>query len=304
MRILIFIYSALSLISGCTSSTQYHIATIDIGQIDKLGNINVQIDSLENGLLTVDIYPEPWRYISISSNIAAAQYSTPPPPSGTSPGQAAAVGVAGSLIGSLIASEMAKSQAQKEAQAPAQPLIDALSTLEIEPDIQKKISEIIQVSDFAINRELTSGEELESDSAHLNLSPSIKLSNTLSVLKFNINAELRDKSNKLVYQNSVEYWSEESTNTVKSENLSYWKSEDMEAFLNELNLAIAYTASYLAQSLSNTLPEEEKQQKTLKVASDNSWVMLRGNLLSDNDSGCVVIRDLRGNIKIIRGKLL
>lgn len=304
MRILIYIFVTISFISGCSNTAKYHIESVDAQKISQLDKITLQLMPLEDGPLTVDIYPEPWRYISVSSNMAAAQYSAPPPTPGTSPGQAAAAGAAVALIGTLIASEMVKSQAQKEAQTPAQPLIDALSILEIELETQKKISHSILISDFALNDRIIVGESPETHSAQLVLSPSIKLSNALNVLKFNINAELRDRDNILIFRNSIEYWSEGTAHTSKAENLVYWQSEDLKAFFSELDAAIKYTVGYLTQSLNATLPEQEENQKTHKVVSDNGWVMVRGNLLLDDDGGCVVVKDLRGNIKIIRGELL
>ncbi|WP_444929081.1 hypothetical protein ACJJIF_14690 [Microbulbifer sp. SSSA002] len=302
-NIILLLFVAL-LSSGCVKTANYHIATIDIDKLDRLQGISLKVSSLENGPLTVDIHPEPWRYTSISANMAAAQYSAPPPPPGTSPGQAAAAGVAGSLIGTLIASEMAKSQAQREAQLPAQSLIDELSTLKIEQVGQDKIYSRFLLSDFALDKGVVTEGEGDKKNTRLMISPSIKLTNSLDVLKFNLNTELKGKKNKLIYKNSIEYWSGGTTNISKSENLDYWQREGLEAFLSELDIAIDFTVGYLAGSLNNSLPIEEEQQRTHKVASGNSWVLVRGNLLEDSDRGCVVIKDLRGNIKIIRGTLM
>ncbi|WP_444915146.1 hypothetical protein [Microbulbifer sp. TRSA007] len=300
--ILLLVFALFS--SGCTKTATYHIATIDADKVNQLKSISLKVDSLENGPLTVDIHPEPWRYTSISSNMAAAQYSAPPPPPGTSPGQAAAAGVAGSLIGTLIASEMAKSRAQKEAQLPAQSLLDELSALNVEGLSQDRIYNRFLLSNFSQGRSVVTGEGQNKKDIRLMISPSIKLTNSLDVLKFNLNAELKDKNNKLIYKNSIEYWSEGTTSISKSESLDYWQREGLEAFLNELDIAIDFTVEYLTGSLNNSLPIQEEQQKTHKVTSGNSWVLVRGNLLDGSDRGYVIIRDLRGNIKIIRGILM
>ncbi|WP_323846179.1 hypothetical protein [Microbulbifer magnicolonia] len=303
MKIITIVALAGALLAGCAHSAKYHLASGDADSIRSLERIYLDIAPLENGPLSVEIYPEPWRYLSVSSNVAAAQYSAPPPPPGTSAGQAAAAGVAGGLIGTLIASEMAKGQAQSAAQKPAEPLVEALMGRAIERDVREALVDGMLTSDFAASNTLEYAPLPDDGAPQLVLQPSIKLTNGLNVLKFNINAELHAGGKQPLYRNSIEYWSAGTGNSDKQENLYYWRAADLEAFYGELQQAIAHTASYLAQSLDGSLPAAEEKQATHRIAGNDGWVMMRGNLLQSTDE-YTVLRDLRGNIKIISGTLV
>ncbi|SEA17240.1 hypothetical protein [Microbulbifer marinus] len=303
MKVITSLALACVLLAGCAHSSKYHIAAGDTQKIQSLERIYLEVEPLENGPLSVEIHPEPWRYQAAASNVAAAQYSAPPPPPGTSAGQAAAAGVAGGLIGTLIVSEMAKGQAQKAAQEPAQPLIEALMGRAIERDVREALVDGMLTSEFAAGNAVEYGPLPEKGAPQLVLLPSIKLTNGLNVLKFNINAELRNGGRQPLYRNSIEYWSAGTGSGDKQENLVYWRAADLEAFYAELQQAIAHTSSYLAHSLGGTLPEVDTKQATHKIAGGSGWVMMRGNLVYSTDD-YTVLKDLRGNIKIISGSLV
>ncbi|MFC6981673.1 hypothetical protein [Microbulbifer taiwanensis] len=254
-----------ALLSGCAHTSKYHIASGDLHSIQNLDHIYLEVEPLENGPLSVEIHPEPWRYHAAASHVAAAQYSTPPPPPGTSTGQAAAAGVAGGLIGTLIVREMAKSQALSAAQEPAQPLIEALAGRAIERDVREAVVDGLLTSDFAQGNPLEYGPQSEKGAPRLLLQPSIKLTNGLNVLKFNINAELRAGGKLPLYRNSVEYWSAGTGYSEKQENLAFWKASDLEFFYSELEQAIMHTSSYLAQSLG--APYQRRKRKRRRTRS-------------------------------------
>lgn len=303
MKIITILVLAGLLLAGCSHTATYHIATGDTAATRALEGIYLQMEPLENSPLTVEVRPEPWRYQAVSSQVAAAHYSTPPPSAGTSPGQAAAAGAVGGLVGTLIAKEMVKSQAQTAAQQPALPLVRKLAGRAIQRDVREGLVDGVLTSEFAGQRSLVYGPQTDEDMAVLKLRPSIKLTNRMDVFKFNLNAELSNGGGQPLYRNSIEYWSAGTGYGRKPENLAYWQAGDLEAFYGELNSALAHTSAYLAMALNGGLPEVQAEQATHKVASTGGWVMLRGNLISaDND--LTVIRDLRGNIKIIRGSLV
>ncbi|WP_308364697.1 MULTISPECIES: hypothetical protein [unclassified Microbulbifer] len=301
MKKIIILALASLLLGGCAHSAKYHIASGDMQTIQSLDGIYLDVAPLENGPLTVEIHPEPWRYQSIAN--AQYQYYTPPSSPNVSPGQAAAAGAVGGLIGTLIASKMAKDQAQNAAQQPAQPLIDGLAGRALQRDVREAVVDGLLSSEFAAARSLRYGPITDEKAPRLLLQPSIKLTNGLDVLKFNINAELFAGGKQPLYRNSVEYWSAGTGYVDKQGNLAYWLAGDLEAFYGELNLAMAHTSDYLAQSLGGTLPREDEKQATHKIAASGGWVMLRGNVIQETDQ-FTVLKDLRGNIKIIRGTLM
>ncbi|MCW8125434.1 hypothetical protein [Microbulbifer halophilus] len=291
------------LLAGCSQTSTYHIAVGDTPAIRALDGIYLQMEPLENGPLTVEVQPEPWRYQAVSSQAVAAQYSAPPPSPGTSPGQAAAAGAVGGLLGTLIAKGMVKDQAQAAAQQPAMPLVEKLMGRAIQRDVREGLVDGVLTSGFAAQHSLIYGPQTDRGLAVLKLQPSIKLTNRMDVFKFNINAELSRSGEQPLYRNSIEYWSAGTGYGDKLDNLAYWQVADLEAFYQELDSAIAHTSDYLAMSLDGALPEAQSQQATHKVAANGGWVMLRGNVIRAGD-GLTVIRDLRGNIKIIRGSLM
>lgn len=291
------------LLGGCaTTSSEYHIATADSDAIRSLEGIYLEVEPLENGPLLVELHPEPWRYLQASSSMASAQYSAPPSP-GVSPGQAAAAGVAGGLIGTMIVSSMAKSQAQAQAQQPAAPLLENLAGRGLQRDVREAVVDAMLSSEFSISSGLKYGPHEREGNTELVLEPSIKLTNGLGVLKFNLNAELCSGPKQCLYRNSIEYWTEGTGSADRDFNLGYWQAGELTAFYEALNRGMAYTADYLAQSLAGSLPEPDVAMATHKIAGNGGWVMMRGKLIQNTDQ-FAVLQDLRGNIKIIEGGLL
>ncbi|WP_346838223.1 hypothetical protein [Microbulbifer sp. SAOS-129_SWC] len=292
------------LLAGCASHSTYHISAANPEAVNALATLYLEIDPLENAPLVVEVRPEPWRYYpGVTSELLTAQYPVQSSP-GASAGQVAAAGAVSGLVGSLLASGMVKSAAQDKAQLPAKPLLERLASGALQRDVREDIVDDMLRSNFALEHSLRYAAHDSGASAELRLQPSIKLTNSLGVLKFNINAELREPSGRLLYRNSIEYWSAGSGAAGdKAKNLDYWQQRNQSAFYAELRRGIDYTTDYLAQSLDGSLPVAGAPVATHKIDCKHGWVLLRGNLIRSTDE-YTVLRDLRGNIKVIAGKLV
>lgn len=289
----------LCLVVGCTTSSQYHTSLSDTARLAELSDIQLEIMPLENGPFIVEMHPEPWRY----RQVASAQYYSPPPSPNVSPGQAAAAGAIGGLVGTMITAKMAKSTAFNEAQKPAQPLMNDLLARAFTRDVREGVVDGVLSSEFAITRTVHYGPETDQYRPRLMLQPSVKLTNSMDVLKFNINAEVLAEAKEPLYRNSIEYWSAGTGFEDPYMNLAHWQEEELGAFYAELQQATMITTEFLGRSLSAGLEAELPAAATHKIAAEDGWVMLRGRLMESNKE-YTVLEDLRGNIKIIRGTLV
>jgi hypothetical protein len=264
----------------------------------------------ENKTYLVDTHPDSTERLAsaqAASVAAGSSLLTTPLPPGTSPGEAV-VGVAvGMIIGMQIVKSFEDSKAQAEANQRTAPIeqyfprhavVDMMSTYIMDAaNAQTNIDSVhLSMADpkFETVRTLFAEPEL-----HFNVD--------LSRLEIKLNAGIKDlASQKMLYQNSFEYWSKPigSTNQCE-ENCTIWTRDDgkmLTFYLKEGCEEIISMLLYDLETLASQGQITSSPQMTHHIISERGTVFLRSSLVREAEDR-VWLKDLRGNLRSIYGRL-
>jgi outer membrane murein-binding lipoprotein Lpp len=290
------------LISACTPSRNYNIRQHEASSLAGFTHSTIEYHLGENPQLGIDRILDPQDAVQTSQSLAATQY-TPLPP-GTSPGEAAV----GSIIATMIIASSGNEASYNKAQSKIVNLNAVVNKLPLESELKKASSEAFEA--FAAIPQKTgnviSGNKIK-NLAVITIQPEIFLSNNLSKVKIKANILITDSSEKnTAYKNTFEYWSSPILpNSSDHQRESYWKNDNADAITQEIKTGLKEICRIFEADIENIRSESsapKNKTRTIRYKDAIGPYFIRGQLIShDNDR--FVVKDLRGNIKSIHGRL-
>lgn len=290
-------------LTGCTPKSNYHIRKVEAADFAEYRYISIACAAREEDVMSVDMQIDPQEAINASNALTSAQSSAPVPP-GTGPGEAAA----GSLVATMIVASHTQRSAYNAAQGKAENLKKALSEHGFAGLLSDtagrafaEFGAIPQVDEQAVT------PEMRRQLLIAQVEPKIIFDHRLARVRVKADISLADaRARNTVYANTFEYWSESVLpDAAEADRENYWSENRAERLKAEVEAGMAVIRAAFERDFAAVMAPggAPSAYRTLRYEDATGSYFIRGELLGRDDSRFLV-RDLRGNIKSIHGKLL
>lgn len=284
------------ILSGCGATKHNYLIKRDLssGNVVKKAMLEIRIDG--ESFISVSALRNPGERAALATSVTSA-YQATPPPQGASPGGMAAA----FFLTTYVAKATADSAMVSESDKKARQLIDVMTRKGNQAKIEDSLTRhFLSLKSMRITA--AEGDTEACCDGSVIVSPQVLFSNDLRRLEIKVDYLVAKKGVEgPIYSNSFVYQPDA---VAKEGGMDYWTQDEASLFFSLLDTAFSEIVKLIDYEFAYVKNDKENPKvSTIKYSCNDRTFFERGTLLWSTDQR-VVIRDLRGNVRSFRGKVL